>query len=131
MACAAKPGYRFSIRCYVQLSEFGYCLPTCHARAGTSGPEGSGQPTLTRARRGAMAVVCTQGAGRDVPMPRGMACRMTPDPTGPPAEGLVEGPACGRRTVDGLALSAELAEAGRTPVARERTGADGKPVCHR
>jgi hypothetical protein len=45
-----------------------------------------------------MAVVCPQGAGRDVPMPRGMACRMTPDPTGPPAEGLVEGQACGRRT---------------------------------
>jgi hypothetical protein len=26
MACAAKPRYRFNITCYVQLSEFGYCL---------------------------------------------------------------------------------------------------------
>jgi hypothetical protein len=76
-----------------------------------------------------MAVVCTQGAGRDVPTPRGVACRMTPDPTGPPAEGLVEGPACGRRTVDGLARSAGLAEAGCDPRS-PAVGPGASPACH-
>jgi transposase len=73
-------------------------------------------------------VVFTHGAGLDVPKKRVMACRITPAPTGHPAEGVVGVQAFGPLTVDLLALSGWLTAAGITPVAMESTGAYWKPV---
>jgi hypothetical protein len=57
-----------------------------------------------------------------------MACRITPDPTGQQAEGVIELKEFGTRTVALLARAEWRTEAGITPVARERTGAYGTPV---
>jgi transposase len=64
----------------------------------------------------------------DVHKKRVTACRVTPDPTGQQADGLLELPEFGTMTVDLLALSDWLAEAGITHVAMESTGEDWKPV---
>jgi transposase len=75
-----------------------------------------------------MDVVFTHGAGLDVHKKSVMACRITPDPTGQQAEGLVEVQEFGTLTVGLLALSDWLAAAGITHVAMESTGEYWKPV---
>ena len=75
-----------------------------------------------------MDVIFTHGAGLDVHKKTVMACRVTPDPTGRQADGIMELKACGTMTVDLLALSDWLVEAGITHVAMERTGEYWKPV---
>jgi transposase len=75
-----------------------------------------------------MDVVFTHGAGLDVHQKTVMACRVTPDPMGPQADGLMEGRELGTLTRDLLALADWLTEAGITPVARESTGESGNPV---
>lgn len=75
-----------------------------------------------------MAVIFTHCAGLDVHQKRVRACRMTPDPLGQPAEGLIEVRELGTLTVDLLSLSDWLAEAGITHVAMERTGESWTPV---
>lgn len=75
-----------------------------------------------------MEVIFTSGAGLDVHKQRITACRVTPDPTGQQADGLLGWRAFGTLPVDLLALSDGLAEAGITPVAMESTGEDGQPV---
>jgi transposase len=57
-----------------------------------------------------------------------MACRVTPDPTGQQADGLMELREFGTMTPDLLALSDWLAEAGITHVAMESTGEYWRPV---
>jgi transposase len=57
-----------------------------------------------------------------------MACRITPEPTGQQAEGVVEVQEFGTLTVDLLALSDWLTAAGSTHVAMESTGEYWKPV---
>jgi transposase len=57
-----------------------------------------------------------------------MACRITPDPTGQQADGVIELKEFGTMTVDLLALSDWLTEAGITHVAMESTGEYWKPV---
>jgi transposase len=74
-----------------------------------------------------MDVIFTPCAGLDVHHKTVMACRVTPDPTGRQADGVMERKACGTRTVDLLALSDGLVEAGITQVAMERTGESWKP----
>jgi transposase len=69
-----------------------------------------------------MDVIFTHGAGLDVHQKTVMACRITPDATGPQVEGLVELKAFGTMTVDLLARSDWLDEAGMTHVAMESTG---------
>jgi penicillin V acylase-like amidase (Ntn superfamily) len=73
--------------------------------------------------RGSMDVSFTHGAGLDVHKKRVMACRLLPDPTGKQADGLMEVREFGTLTIDLLALSDWLAEAGITPVAMESTAA--------
>lgn len=75
-----------------------------------------------------MDVVFTHCAGLDVHKKSVMACRITPDPTGQQAEGLIEVREFGTLTVDLLALSDWLAAAGITHVAMESTGEYWKPV---
>jgi transposase len=75
-----------------------------------------------------MDVVFTHGAGLDVHQKTVMACRVTPDPMGQPADGIMEVREFGTLTRDLLALSEGLTEAGITHVAMERTGASWKPV---
>jgi transposase len=75
-----------------------------------------------------MDVIFTHGAGLDVHKKTVMACRVTPDPTGRQADGILEVKACGPLTVDLLALSDWLAQAGITHVAMESTGEYWKPV---
>ena len=75
-----------------------------------------------------MDVLLTHGAGLDVHKKTVMACRVTPDPTGEHADGVVELKACGVRTADLLALADWLAELGITHVAIESTGEYWKPV---
>jgi hypothetical protein len=77
-----------------------------------------------------MAVIFPHGTGLDGPQKTVMACRVAPDPTGRQADGVMECKACGTMTVDLLALSDWLVEAGITPVARERTGKSWKPIDH-
>jgi transposase len=77
-----------------------------------------------------MDVVLTHGAGLDVQKKTVMAWRVTPDPTGQHADGVMEGKECGALTRDLLALSDWLAAAGITPVAMESTGEDWRPVYH-
>jgi transposase len=57
-----------------------------------------------------------------------MACRVTPDPTGEQADGIMELKACGAMTVDLLALSDGLAAVGSTPVAMASPGEYWKPL---
>jgi transposase len=75
-----------------------------------------------------MDVVFTQCAGLDVHKKTVMACRVTPDPTGQQADGLMEVQEFGTLTRDLLALSDWLAAAGITHVAMESTGEYWKPV---
>jgi Transposase len=75
-----------------------------------------------------MDVGFTHGAGLDVHQKTVMACRVPPDPTGPPADGIRELQPCGTMTRALLALSAWLAEVGVPPVAMESTGAYWRPV---
>ena len=75
-----------------------------------------------------MDVIFTHGAGLDVPKKRITACRVTPEPTGQQADGLLELRGVGTMTADLLAQSDGLAEAGITPVAMESTGEYWKPV---
>jgi transposase len=75
-----------------------------------------------------MDVVFTQCAGLDVHKKTVMACRVTPDPTGQQADGLMEVKEFGTLTRDLLALADWLAEAGITHVAMESTGEYWKPV---
>jgi transposase len=75
-----------------------------------------------------MAVIFTHGAGLDVHTKTVMACRVTPDPTGQQADGLMERQEFGTLPRDLLALSDWLAEAGITHVAMESPGAYWRPV---
>ena len=75
-----------------------------------------------------MDVIFTHGAGLDVHKKRVMACRLVPDPTGKQADGLMEVREFGTLTIDLLALSDWLAEAGITHVAMESTAEYWKPV---
>ena len=75
-----------------------------------------------------MDVIFTHCAGLDVPKKTVMACRVTPDPTGRQADGIMELKTWGTMTVARLALSEWWVEAGIAPVAMERTGEDWKPV---
>jgi transposase len=69
-----------------------------------------------------MDVIFTHCAGLDVHKKTVMACRVTPDPTGQQADGLMELQECGTMTADPLTLSDWLAAAGSTHVAMESTG---------
>jgi hypothetical protein len=73
-------------------------------------------------------VMFTHGAGLDVHKKTVMACRVTPDPTGEHADGMMELKALGAMTVDLLVLSDWLATAGITHVAIESTGEYWKPL---
>ena len=75
-----------------------------------------------------MDVIFTHGAGLDVHKKTVMACRVTPDPTEQHADGIMELKEFGTMTIDLLALSDWLAEAGITHVAMESTGEYWKPV---
>jgi transposase len=75
-----------------------------------------------------MDVMFTHGAGVDVHKKTVTACRVTPDPTGREADGIVELRVFGTMTADLLALSDWLAEAGITHVAMESTGEYWRPV---
>jgi transposase len=75
-----------------------------------------------------MDVIFTHCAGLDVHKKTVMACRVTPDPTGQQADGLMELREFGTMTQDLLALSDWLAEAGITHVAMESTGEYWRPV---
>jgi transposase len=75
-----------------------------------------------------MDVMFTHCAGVDVHKKTGTACRVTPDPTGREADGIVELRVFGTMTADLLALSDWLAEAGITHVAMESTGEYWRPV---
>jgi transposase len=75
-----------------------------------------------------MDVMFTHCAGLDVHQKTVMACRVTPDPTGEHADGIMELQEFGAMTVDLLALSDWLAAAGITHVAIESTGEYWKPL---
>jgi transposase len=75
-----------------------------------------------------MDVVFTHCAGLDVHKKTVMACRVTPDPLGQQADGMLEVKEFGTLTRDLLALSDWLTEAGITHVAMESTGEYWKPV---
>jgi transposase len=75
-----------------------------------------------------MAVVFTHCAGLDVQKKTVTACRVTPDPSGQQADGILELRVFGTMTADLLALSDWLAEVGITPVAMESTGEYWRPV---
>ena len=75
-----------------------------------------------------MDVVFTHCAGLDVHKKTVMACRVTPDPTGQQADGLMEVKEFGTLTRDLLALSDWLSAVGVTHVAMESTGEDWKPI---
>ena len=77
-----------------------------------------------------MDVVCTHGAGLAVPTKTVLACRVPPAPRGQQADGLLEVRAFGTLTREVLAWSEGLPEAGRTPVALERTGESWPPVAN-
>jgi transposase len=74
-----------------------------------------------------MDVIFTHGAGLDVHKKTVMACRVTPDPTGQQADGIVEVQKFGTMTCDLLAWSDWLATAGITHVAMESTGEYWQP----
>jgi transposase len=73
-------------------------------------------------------VLFSHGAGLDGYKKSVMTCRITPDPTGRQADGVMERRECGTMPVDWVALCDWLAEAGITPVAMESTGEYGQPV---
>jgi transposase len=75
-----------------------------------------------------MDVVFTHCAGLDVHNKTVTACRVTPDPLGQQADGMLEVKEFGTLTRDLLALSDWLTEAGITHVAMESTGEYWKPV---
>jgi transposase len=75
-----------------------------------------------------MDVVFTHGAGLDVHKKTVTACRVTPDPSGQQADGILELRVFGTMTADLLALSDWLAEVGITHVAMESTGEYWRPV---
>ena len=75
-----------------------------------------------------MDVMFTHCAGLDVHKKTVMACRLTPDPTGAQADGVLELKEFGAMTVDLLALSDWFAAAGITHVAIESTGEYWKPL---
>jgi transposase len=75
-----------------------------------------------------MDVIFTHCAGLDVHKKTVMACRVTPDPTGQQADGIMELREFGTMTVELLALSDWLAAAGITHVAMESTGEYWKPL---
>jgi transposase len=75
-----------------------------------------------------MDVMFTHCAGLDVHTKTIMACRVTPDPTGAHADGVMELKEFGAMTVDLLALADWLAAAGITHVAIESTGEYWKPL---
>jgi transposase len=75
-----------------------------------------------------MDVMFTHCAGLDVQKKTVMACRVTPDPTGQQADGIMELQAFGTMTRDLLALSDWLAEVGVTHVAMESTGEYWRPI---
>jgi transposase len=74
-----------------------------------------------------MDVIFTHCAGLDGHKKTVMACRVTPDPTGGQADGIMEVREFGTLTRDLLALSEWLAEEGITHVAMESTGEYWKP----
>jgi transposase len=75
-----------------------------------------------------MEVMFAHCAGLDVHKKTIMACRVTPDPTGQQADGLLELQEFGTMTLDLLALSDWLAAVGVTHVAMESTGEYWQPV---
>jgi transposase len=75
-----------------------------------------------------MDVIFTHCAGLDVHKKTVRACRVTPDPTGQQADGVMELKEFGTMTADLLALSDWLAAAGITHVAMESTGEYWKPL---
>jgi transposase len=75
-----------------------------------------------------MDVMFTHGAGLDVHKKPVMACRVTPDPSGQQADGIMELQEFGTMTRDLLALSDWLAEVGVTHVAMESTGEYWRPI---
>ena len=75
-----------------------------------------------------MDVIFTHCAGLDVQKKTVMARRVTPDPSGQHADGLMEVREFGTLTRDLLALSDWLDEIGITHVAMESTGEYWKPV---
>jgi transposase len=75
-----------------------------------------------------MDVIFTHCAGLDVHKKSVMACRLIPDPTGKQADGLMAVREFGTLTIDLLALSDWLAEAGITHVTMESAAEYWKPV---
>ena len=83
-----------------------------------------------RSRRGPLDGVGTHGAGLEVQPQTVMACRVTPDPTGPQADGSMALQPCGTMTRALRAWSDWLAAVGVTPVAMESPGDSWRPVSH-
>ena len=75
-----------------------------------------------------MDVVFPHCAGLDVHKKRITACRVSPDPTGQNADGVMEVRDFGTLTIELLALSDWLSQVGVTHVAIESTGEYWKPV---
>ena len=75
-----------------------------------------------------MDVVFPHCAGLDVHKKRITACRVSPDPTGQNADGVMEVQDFGTLTIELLALSDWLSQVGVTHVAIESTGEYWKPV---
>jgi transposase len=75
-----------------------------------------------------MDVVFTHCAALDVHKKTVTACRVTPDPNGQQADGILELRVFGTMTADLLALSDWLAEVGITHAAMESTGEYWRPV---
>jgi transposase len=75
-----------------------------------------------------MDVVFAHSAGLELHKKTVMVCRVTPDPPGQQADGLMEVKEFGTLTRDLLAWSDWLSEAGATHVAMESTGEYWKPV---
>jgi transposase len=75
-----------------------------------------------------MDAVFTHCAGLDIHKKTVMACRVTPDPTGQRADGVMEVKEFGTLTRDLRALSDWLAAAGIARVAMESTGEYWRPV---
>jgi transposase len=75
-----------------------------------------------------MDVMFTHCAGLDVHKKTVMACRVTPDPSGQQADGIMELQEFGTMTRDLLALSDWLAEVGVTHIAMESTGEYWRPI---
>jgi transposase len=73
-------------------------------------------------------VVFTHCAGLDVHKKTVMACRVTPDPTGQQADGILEVKEFGTLTSDLLLLSDWLAEVAVTHIAMESTGEYWRPI---